>query len=519
MADETRQATEQAGDEQTAGEVTTAAEVAEGATTSGEPSTGGPEPIRIELDDLTEEARQKAESETGRKIEDEPYEIKAEDSKPGSILEVAFEVPRESFDREQERMLNELRKDVTLPGFRKGKAPLKLLRLRLGEEAVRDTLASLATNVLRRHIAARELKPVANPQVIEYSAKDAAAPVSFKVELELEPKVELKQYKGFEVEVEVQPVGEEQVDARLEEMRRANAVMESAPEGAQVNPGDNLVVDIDVTNDEGQRLEHLCETARPVQDLERDLPEGIGTQIVGKQVGDSLSARVPQEVTNRRGESVIHEDTHTVTIRDIRISRLPDLDDEFAKDLGTCESLDELRAAIRKELEDAEEQRQRQAAIRAINEKLIEANPVDPPRSLLNRQQYEQIMEHNYQLQRFGLRLEQVVNNADVYMAAQRADAERQLRSQLIIGEIMKAENLEVGEQDVEDEINRISEQTGRKPLAIRARLEAEKQLDAFRQMVARRKIEGFLLENSTVNKVPAREPQAGAESTETADE
>lgn len=470
------------------------------------------EPIKIELEDLTEEGKKKTEEALGRSVADIEHTVASQEDRPGSVVALRFETSREAYEAEQARLLNDLRKEAVLPGFRKGKAPLKLLQIRLGEDAVRDTIRAIGSNVLRQETIKQGLKFITKPQIVTYTVPEDGGTVSFEVEGEVEPKVEVKQYKGITVEATVRPVTDEMVEEKLQGLRRQNAVMETAGEDAAINPDDAIVVDIVVTNALGEKLDNYCKENQLIQNFKQELPEKVSAELVGKKVGETVTTTVEHKSTNRRGEEVTHEDNYAVTVREIKISRLPVLDDEFAKDLGDNATLEDLRQKTRKELEESQAQRERAEALHKLYHQLVELNPVDPPASLLEQQAYRMIMEDQYQLSRMGIRLEHVVQDVNKYLNDQRSSAGETVKVQLLLAQIGKLENLEVTDADVDKEIEEMAEKMGRKPLAIRARLEAQKQLDQFREQVAQRKLGDFLLANNTVVKVEAAAQEAPAE-------
>ncbi|MEN6625742.1 MAG: trigger factor [Candidatus Sumerlaeia bacterium] len=458
------------------------------------------QPITVELDDLSEEGRKRIAERLGRAVEDLPYKVLGQEPRPGSGLLMRIEVEHDVFAQEEERLLKDIGKEITLPGFRKGKAPLKLLQLRLGEEAVRDTIGSLATNALRQEKAKQSLEIISNLRVMSFTA-EAGAPVSFEVDLELEPKVELKQYKGVTVEVTEQPVSDEMVNQRIEMLRQRNAVMETV-EGGAVEENDIVTIDLDVLNDKGEILPHLSRKDWQLHSYKGQLNPELAGQMTGKKAGESFSAKIETTTKTRRGDDVTHTDNYTVTVKQIQREKLPALDDEFAKDLGKHQTLEELRKGTREELEKESGERERGAALAEIYKKLIELNPIDAPKSVLAKAQYDMIMEDSYQLERMGLRLDQVVQDTATYVQNRRDSAEQQVKANMINAAIGKAESLEAGDAEVDAEIAKMAEESGRKPLAIRARLEAQKQLEHFKQELTRRKVNDFLLASNTVNKV-----------------
>ena len=363
-------------------------------------------------------------------------------------------------------------------------------------------MASVAVNVLRQETTKGQLEFISKPQVIAFDVPEQAGKVRIEIEAERQPRIELNQYKGFSVEVEQHTVTEERIDQRLEQLREQNAYFESAPEEARVNPEDAVVVDIEVTNPEGDRIQQHCCEDQMMVNWRQELPEPVPEQLVGKKKGETVSAVVENKATNRRGEEVSHKDRYEVTVRDIKIKKLPELDDEFAKDLGEHETLAALRAAIGKELEEELQRQHRSAALQQLNQKLIEAHSVDPPRSLIAQRQYDLVMQDNYQLSRMGLRLEHVIQDASRYMEDQKATAETGITIDLLWNKIAETEGIDVTDEDLEAEINRLAEQSGRKPLAVRARLEAQQMLDQMREELRRRKIGAFLLEHNEIKNV-----------------
>ena len=474
----------------------------------------GPEPIQLELEELTAEARAEANKKRGGKLEDAAYTLVSQEARPGSVVALSIELSKDVYLAEQGFLLKELSKDVTLPGFRKGKAPIKLLQIRLGEDAGRDTIRSLAVNVLRQEQAKQEFNHVAKPQIVDYDVHGAEK-VTFAAELEVQPTVEAKTYKGLTVEIEQTEISEADIDARIEEMRQRGAMVEKVAEGSPIEEGDTLLVDINVTNGKGERLGHLSRENRTLQNFKTELPEAVAAALEGKKAGETAEAKVTQTATNRKGEEIKHEDTWSVTVKEVRRKRVPELNDDFAKDLGDYATLADLRAKVRTDLEKSGKDRQRNASLGALFAKLIAENPVDPPRSMIARQQSDLVMQDTRQLERMGLRLEHVIQDADKYMSDQRASAGEMIKVALLTDAIAKAENLEVSDADLDAEIEKLATETGRKPLAVRARLEAQKQLDQFRLEVARTKLGDFLLRNNTVNVVapkPAAEVAAAGE-------
>jgi trigger factor len=475
----------------------------------------GPKPLMIERDALTAEAAAKAAEDGGKPVVDLPYSVKSESALPHSVLSLGFEVPAQTVTSELERYYRDLRKEVALPGFRKGKAPVKLLRIRLGKDGDKEAMQEIAVNVARQEVVKRGLQLVGDAQIKSWSLEDGKA-LDFEILLELQPVVELKKYKGLTVEVERIEFKPEMVDAELEQLRKQHARQESAPAGAAVKAGDAIVADMTVSGQGGKQLDHLGRQNLMIRDFQTELPSELADQIAGRKVGESVSADIGTERRTRRGESVKHTDTYTLSIRDIKVTRVPELDDEFAKDLGEYDMLAELRAGLEKQIRERIEQSRKHSSMARIMQTLVENNPVDAPHSLIHQAQYRSLMNDSMQLARMGLRLEDVVQDSEAYMSSQHQQAEMLIKQGLLRAELAKIEKLEVSDEDVEKEIARLADEQGRKTLAVRARLEADKKLDALREELLDRRIVEFLIEN---NKVKEVEPKAAGEAEAAGDE
>lgn len=477
------------------------------ADTEGAPAESEVKPQRIGRDLLTEEAREEDASERRKLGADISYEIKSEETLPQAVTSLKFEVAADVFKAELDNYYDKLRQEITLPGYRKGKAPIKLIRIRMGEDADRDAMIHIATNTLRQEVLKREWQLLADPEIVD-SEIDPGGPLTFEVHLERESEVEVTEYKGLKVTVETRDNTDAMIDEELEQLRTRNATTEAAPKGAKVAEDSAIVVDIEAVDESGNRLAEGSRSDASIGNFKNELPPELVEKVIGLTVGKSVSAGVKQTHTNRRGEPVEHTDTYTLTLKEIRVTRLPDLDDEFAKDLGQHDTLKELRASIQTDLEKREENRRRNASISKVLDAIIEKNPFDAPRALVAQARVDSMMRDSYQLSRFGLRLEDVVTDAASYMASQSGEAEKTVKSSLILKALAKSENVEVTDDDIKAEIAEMAERAGRKPLAIRAELEAEKKLDALGDSIRDRKLFDFLLENNTIEMVDAPPPE-----------
>ena len=433
------------------------------------------------------------------------YTLKETKDEEGSIKRHVVEVAREVLDAKLQDVLAELRKTVTIDGFRRGKAPVGLLKIRFGKEAQQDALAEIAGNVGLQIIEASDLEAIADPVLAE-SSVEVDKPVTLEIDIEVQPKIDVQGHTGNEYEVEVRDVTDAIVDEQLDSIRQANVTFEETEADKTYEEGDGVTVDMVVTDGEGKRLESLCRENVFLREPKSALLPEVFEALKGKKAGDEFEQVVERTVKNREGEDVTHSDTYAIVVRDVKTRNVPELDDEFAKDVGDFETLDALRARIRSDLEEQRDRTKRQQAMEKIMKDLQEKNEFDAPKTLVAQQEYQMIMRDTQQMQQMGIDLSAMGLTPDSYLANARQNAANLVKANMLINAIAQQEKIETNDEDVDKEIERRAEAEGRKALAIRARLEAEKQLDGLKRQLLVDKVEDFLMEKNTINVVEPKE-------------
>jgi trigger factor len=457
-------------------------------------ATGAAPPAPAETPTATGEAP--APEEEAPKV---PYTLKETKEEEGSVLRFHVEGQRDWFDNKLEVILKDLRKTVVMDGFRPGKAPIQLLKNRYGKDAQKDALDEMAANIGRQLVAAESLDAISEPALHD-SKVEEGKPIALEIDIEVRPKIDVKDYTGREYQVEVQPVTEDLVTQQLAHIQEANATYEAPADAAKpFEKGNGANVDIQVTDAHGQPMKSLCRENAFLRDPFVNLMPEVAQELVGKKAGETFTRAVKRTVRNRHGEEVVHEDTYTVALKEVKVRNLPALDDEFAKDLGDFKTLEDLRKRIRKDLEEQAENQKRSAAMKKIFDHLIEANPFAAPRTIVAAQEYQTIMRDSHQLQRAGMSFSDIGVSTEGYLREARFNSERFVKINLLVNAIATKEKLEASDADLEKEIAKRAESEGRKPLAIRARLEADKKLDTVKRELLVDKVEEFLMEKNTI--------------------
>lgn len=426
------------------------------------------------------------------------YEIVEESVRPGSIVDLKFKVPFSEWDTKTAEALKELRNTVVVDGFRKGKAPMQLIRNRYHKQIRQDTLDFLFANALAQIIEEKKYKVMrdfdrVDPEVVE--GQDLA----FSVSLEVQPQIEISGYDHFDLTIDTFEVNEGAVEAQIERLRHRHATYEvSELLGWEIGSG--VTLDVIVTDDKGARIEEMTRDDLFLEHPDRSLPEPVVEEMRGKHAGDLFVVRVPNARKSEGGVLVSLNDTYRIKVREVKVEVLPDLTDAFAKDLGV-ESVEALRGEIRKQLTERLERDVRDSALEKIFSLLIERNPFEVPESLVQNAQAELFRGEERRLSDMGVKLEDFGQDSREYFAQQRPNAERMMRVMLINHKIAEKENIEVTDEAVDRAIARMAEREGRRPLAIRARLEAHKELDRFRGDLRYKMVDDFLLSRATISR------------------
>lgn len=429
-----------------------------------------------------------------------PFDVKNTSEEDGSIHRYSVEIGRNHLDDKMSEVLQELRKTVAIEGFRPGKAPLNLLRIRFGKDAEKDALNDLAKNVAGQIVEKESLDVIGDAALHDFKVEEGK-PVCLDVDIEVRPQLDVKGYTGNTFEVEVPEVSDEQVEDQLKQIQEANATFEEPKDKNKgFAKGNAVTLDIKVTDKDGQPLQSLCQMDQFVRDPFENLPSEVAEAMLDKKAGDVVEQAVERTVTNREKEEVTYRDTYVVTIKDVQVRKVPRLDDDFAMDVGDFKDLSALRDRIRSDLQQQADDQKRQNAMDKILSHLIEENPFPAPRTIVAAQEYQTIMRDSNQLEQMGMSFEDLGVTPDGYLEQARANSERFVKINMLVNAIAKQESLEVTDADVDKEIERRAEAEGRKPLAIRARLEAERRLDGLKRELIVGKVEDFLMSNNTLD-------------------
>lgn len=391
-----------------------------------------------------------------------------------------------------------------LPGFRKGKAPRKIIEAQYGEgifyeDAVNDLLPKLYSDA----IEGLALEPIDRPE-IDIKSLETGADVVIEAVVTVRPEVELGEYKGLEVEKVDASVSDEDVEKELATSREMNARVLTIEEGA-VEAGDTVKMDFEGFID-GEAFE-----GGKGEDYELEIGSGqfipgFEDALIGATIGEETDVEVAFPEDYHAEELAGKGATFKVTVHEAKRKELPELDDEFAKDTSEFETLEELKAHTRKELEEGAERSAESALRDRVIDKAVENMTVQIPEVMIEAEIDGMLNDFDQQLKMQGLSLDQYLQftgGDDKALRDQmKDDALARVKTGLLIDAVAEAEAVEVNDEDIEKEIKRIAELQDRDLDEIKALFEGpngEALRQNLKENLRSKKTVDLLVDNATI--------------------
>ena len=380
--------------------------------------------------------------------------------KENGKAKVVVEIDKAEFEQALNKAYAKCRKDIMLPGFRKGKAPRKMVESMYGATVFyEDAVNEIFPDIYTKAIVEQELKAVGSPSVSNMDTPDEGG-VVLTIETELYPEVTLGQYKGLEVPKHEVKVEESEVDAEVGRMAERNARIETVDRAAA--NGDTVVIDFEGFVDD-QPFQGGKAEDYPLTLGSGSFIPGFEDALVGAVAGEERDVNVtfPEDYSAKElaGKPAVFK----CKVHEVKESIKPELDDEFAKDVSEFDTLDALKDDIRTRFTKSREE-QNERAFESAAVQMAAANMTcNIPACMIDEQVDHQIEQFAYQLQSQGMKMEDYVKMVGGDLSSLRASmrpmAEQTVRSDILLSEIAHAENLEVTDEEVEEELKKLAEQ------------------------------------------------------------
>lgn len=378
-----------------------------------------------------------------------------------NMAKLTIEASAEDFDKACNQAYQKNKGKIQIQGFRKGKAPRALIEKMYGAGVFyEDAANALIPGAYDEAVKESDLEIVSQPE-IEVVQIEKGKPFIFTATVAVKPEVTLGDYKGIEVEKKSVEVSDEEVNEEIDKVRDQNSRTITVEDRAIEN-GDTAVIDFEGFVD-GEAFEGGKGTDFPLVIGSHSFIDTFEDQLIGKNAGEDLEVNVTFPEDYQAEELSGKAAMFKVSIKEIKCKELPELDDEYVKDVSECETVDAYKEQIKNDLKTKKENEAKAAKEDAVIEKIIENAQMDIPDPMLDTQTRQMAQEFAQRLQYQGLSIEQYFQftglDAAKMMEQMKPQALKRIQSRLVLEAVAKAENIEVSEEEIDKEIEKMAAQ------------------------------------------------------------
>src|ERR1700686_4759394 len=419
--------------------------------------------------------------------------------------ELELEIPAEEVTKKIESVAKEFARVANVPGFRRGKAPISLIRRKFADDIKGEVLQSLVPERVEKAVAEQKLTPVSQPQVDKLDFNEGQ-PLKFRAVFEVLPEFELGNYKGLEFEMPTMDITDEDVTKALEEMRERAAAF--APvEGRAIQEGDFAQVKLLGTPEGGgdplQADSVLCHIGA------EETMEPFNTNLKGARAGDHKNFDVDYPADYPDPKLAGKKYHYAVEVLGIKTKKLPELNDDFAKDVSDAATLDELKKKVSEGLEHQRDHKHKDLLREKVLAEIVKLHDFPVPQSLVEHQMDVRLERVVRSLAQQGVD-PRAVNIDWVSLRKRNEDrAKDDVKAELIVDRIATAENIDVAEEEVEHELQHLAGHSNESAEAIRARLTKQGTLDRIKAKLRSDKTLDWLAQNARVSTTKAAAAEA----------
>ena len=377
-----------------------------------------------------------------------------------NMAKLTIEVPTEELEKAVEKVYQSQKKNISIPGFRKGKVPRTMVEKMYGAEVFyQDAANEIIPDAYEAALKEVEEEIVSMPEVDVVQMKKGE-PFIFTAEVALKPEVKLGQYKGVEVDKIDVTVSDEEVEAEIEKEREKNARTVEVTDRA-VKDGDTVSLDfegfVDGAAFEGGKGENY-----PLTIGSGAFIPGFEEQLVGTEIGADVEVNVtfPEDyqADNLAGKAAVFK----CKVNEIKEKQLPEVDDEFASEVSAFDTLEAYKADLKQNLEDKKFKEAKSAKTDAVIDAIIASSEMDIPEAMIKTEQRQMLNDFAQRMQMQGLSMEQYFQftgtTADMLMEQSKPQAEQRIKTSLVIDAIVAAENIEATEEEFAAEVKTMAE-------------------------------------------------------------
>lgn len=419
---------------------------------------------------------------------------------------VSVEVPWETVRDELDEAYRALSKRAKVKGFRPGKVPRKVLEQMYRQTVEGEVINRVIDDGFRKAVEENDLFPIDRPRLDDVPRLEADQPLRFEARVEVKPEVQASRSEGLEVEREVREITDDEVEAELMGLREKAVVVEPITDRQTAQEGDLAVVDFFGFVD-GETFKGGKGISYTVQLGAKEMIPGFEDAIVGMAIGDQKEFQLPfppdvgpEEV---RGKTVDWK----VDLKELKQKIYPDLDDEFAKDLGEFDTLDELKVQIRENLATREDAKQRRGLKESALLALVEANPIEVPSVMVDRQVGLMLQDAEASLQKNpNPAMKEAIDRVRVEL---RPQAEKRVAGMLLLEAVAREHGLEITPEELDSRLGELAREHRMPVKQVRQQLRANDQLESLKYNMLQDKALEWVLERAKVVDKAPEPPEA----------
>lgn len=411
-----------------------------------------------------------------------------------------IEIPVEQVTEALGKIYRSIQDQVTIKGFRKGKAPIEKIKAMYGDKAREDVINDLVRSNYVRALDENNLEPLGQPQ-IEFDALKENEPFKFTAQFEIRPEVNIEQFENLPVEKEKLELDEKRIEDVLENLRQSRTKELPLVIIRPAQKGDLATIDFEGFVD-GKPLPNSAAADQTVELGTSGFIPGFDDGIFGMNIGDTrrIDLKFPDDYREGLAGKPV---TFNITLKRLGQKTVPELTDDFAKEVGPFKDLGELKDQIKKDLAQSEEARIQKDLKSRVVKALVERNPVEVPPALMKEQKKALVQDLQQRMQQQGLTEDQFKEYVQKWDKDFEDSAKFIIRSSFLISALAEKLNLRSNEDDIEKKIEEYAASTGIELDRIRKFYEQPERLSSIRFQITEEKVVGHLISKAAVREVP----------------
>ena len=417
-----------------------------------------------------------------------------------NVATVKMEVSAEDFNKAVNQSYNKNKGKFNVPGFRKGKAPRKIIEAQYGVNVFYEDAIDFAfPEAYNKAVEEHSLFPVSRPSMESLDTIDAQEGLVMTISVAVKPEVELGEYKGAEIESLDYVVTDEDINAELEKIQSQNGRLVSVEEGTAAKEQDTVVIDFEGFVDEVAFEGGKGENYNLVLGSKQFIP-GFEEQLIGAKVGEEVDVKVTFPEEYHAADLAGKEAIFKVKVNEIKTKELPEIDDEFVKDISEFDTLDEYKQDLKAKLQETKTNELKEEAKNKTAKFAVDNATVEIPKPMVDEEIDKTIENFSYRMQMQGISMEDYFrytnSSEEAFRESARGDVENQIKTDLVLSKITEVENIQATEEEIAEAIEEYAKSYNMEADKMKETM-TDSDKEYFQETVKRKNVIAYLVENA----------------------